>query len=135
MLQHTEVLWLTNGAPILRWALLAGQCTMSQIRNSGSLVHGSSNEFSVLKWSPCSPDLNPIEHLLDIREREIWILDMQSTNVELWDRAKFWKNTSRRPFEFMLKRIEAVQKSTQPGTRIPNKMNSECILLDIIILY
>lgn len=50
---------------------VAGQCTMSQIKNSGRLVHGSSNEFPVLKWSLCSPDLNSIEHLLDIGEREI----------------------------------------------------------------
>jgi len=32
----------------------------------GFLEHD--NEFTVLKWSPESPDLNPIEHLWDVVE-------------------------------------------------------------------
>ncbi len=29
------------------------------------------NEFTLLKWSPQSPDLNLIEHLWDVVERDI----------------------------------------------------------------
>ncbi|KAG1926722.1 hypothetical protein F2P79_024710 [Pimephales promelas] len=39
------------------------------------------NEFAVLKWPPQSPDLNPIQHLWDVVEREIRIMDVQPTNL------------------------------------------------------
>jgi len=34
------------------------------------------NEFTVLKWPPQWPDLNPIEHLWDVVERELCALDL-----------------------------------------------------------
>ncbi len=37
---------------------------------------------SLLKWTPQSPDLNPIEHLWDVVEREICIMDVQPTNLQ-----------------------------------------------------
>ncbi len=40
------------------------------------------NEFTLLKCPPQSPDLNPIEHLWDVVEREIHIMDVQPTNLQ-----------------------------------------------------
>ncbi len=41
------------------------------------------SEFTLLKRPPQSPDLNPIEHLWDVVEREIHIMDVQPTNLQL----------------------------------------------------
>lgn len=37
----------------------------------------NNNEFTVLKSPPQSPDPNPIEHLWDVAEHEIPIMDVQ----------------------------------------------------------
>ncbi len=50
-------------------------CHKAQIISDWFLEHG--NEFTLLKWPPESPDLNPIEHLWDVVEREIRIMDEQ----------------------------------------------------------
>ncbi len=49
----------------------------AQIISDWFLEHD--NEFTLLKWAPQSPDLNPIEHLWDVVEREICIMDVQPT--------------------------------------------------------
>ncbi len=53
---------------------------VAQIISDWFLEHD--NEFTLLKWTPQSPDLNPIEHLWDVVEREIYIMDVQPTNLQ-----------------------------------------------------
>ncbi len=55
-------------------------CHKAQIISDWSLEHH--NEFTLLKWPPQLPDLNPIEHLWDVVEREIRIMDEQLTNMQ-----------------------------------------------------
>ncbi len=43
-------------------------CHKAQIISDWFLEHD--NEFTLLKWTPQSPDLNPTEHLWDVVERE-----------------------------------------------------------------
>ncbi len=56
------------------------QCNKAQIISDWFLEHD--NEFTLLKWPPQSPDLNPIEPLWDLVEREIHIMDVQTTNLQ-----------------------------------------------------
>ncbi len=39
------------------------------------------NGLILLKWPPQSPDLNPIDHLCNVLEWEIRIMDVQPTNL------------------------------------------------------
>ncbi len=60
--------------------------TSSRIINKDQIIsnwlHEHDNEFTVLKWPPQSPDLNPIEHLWDVVELEIRVMVVQPTNLQ-----------------------------------------------------
>ncbi len=87
-------------------------CYKAQIISDWFLEHD--NKFTLLKWPPQSPDLNPIEHLWDMMEREIHIIDMQPTNLQQLRDAimSIWTNISEECFQqFMPRRIKAVLKA------------------------
>ncbi len=73
------------------------------------------------RWQ--SPDLNPIEHLWDVVEREIRIMDVQPTNLQQLRDAimSLWTKISEECFqhlvEFMPRRIKAVLKAKGGPTR------------------
>ncbi len=90
-------------------------CHKAQIISDWFLEHD--NEFTLLKWPPPRPVLNPIEHLWDVVEREICIMDVQPTNLqELHDIImSVWTKISEECFqhlvESMPRRIKAVLKA------------------------
>ncbi len=42
------------------------------------------NEFTLLKWPPQSPDLNPIKHLWDVVERETNLQKLRDAIMSIW---------------------------------------------------
>ncbi len=90
-------------------------CHKAQIISEWFLEHD--NEFTLLKWPPQSPDLNPIEHIWDVVERQIRIMDVQPTNLQqLCDAImSIWTKISEECFqqlvESMSRRIKAVLKA------------------------
>jgi len=93
-------------------------CHKAQIISDWFLEHD--NEFTLLKWPRQSPDLNPIEHLWDVVEREIRFMDVQPTNLQKLRDAimSMWTKISEECFqhlvESMHRRIKAVLKETWP---------------------
>ncbi len=96
-------------------------CHKAQIISDWFLEHD--NEFTLLKWPPQSPDLNPIEHLWDVVEREIRIMDVQPTNLQqLCDAImSIWTKISEECFQHLVEtipqRIKAVLKEKGDPTR------------------
>ncbi len=90
-------------------------CNKAQIISDWFLEHD--NEFSFLKGPPQSPDINPIEPLWDMVEREIRIMDVQPTNLQQLRDAimSIWTKISEECFqhlvESMPRRIKAVLKA------------------------
>ncbi len=89
-------------------------CHKAQIISDWFLEHD--NEFTLLKWPPQSPDLNTIEHLWDVEEWEICIMDVQPTNLQQLRDAimSIWTKISEECFQHLVKsmprRIKAVVK-------------------------
>ncbi len=81
------------------------------------------NDFTLLKWPPQSPDLNPIEHLWDVVEREIHIMDVQPRNLQQQSDAimSIWTKISEECFQHLVeskpRRIKAVLKAKWDPTR------------------
>ncbi len=96
-------------------------CHKAQIISDWFLKHD--NEFTLLKWPPQSPDLNPIEHLWDVVEREILIMDVQPTNLQqlrgaiISIRTKISEECFQHLVESMPRRIKAVLKAKGGPTR------------------
>ncbi len=93
----------------------------AQIISDWFLEHD--NEFTLLNWPPQSPDLNPIEHLWDVMEREICIMDVQTTNLQqLCDAImSIWTKISEECFQHLVestpRRTKAVLKAKGGPTR------------------
>ncbi len=83
-------------------------CHKAQIISDWFLEH--ENEFTLLKWPPQSPDLNPIEHLWDVVKREICIMtnlqQLSDAIMSIW--TKISEECFQRLIESMLKRIKAI---------------------------
>ncbi len=116
-------------------------CHTAQIISDWFLEHD--NEFTLLSWPPQSPDINPIEHLWDVVEREIHIMDVQPKNLQqLCDAImSIWTKVSEECFqnlvESMLRSIKAVLEAKGGPTRylqgVPNKVASECVHIQTTI--
>ncbi len=103
-------------------------CHKAQSSQTGFLNMTMSSLYS--KWPPQSPDLNPIEHLWDVVEREILIMDVQTTNLQqlcdaimtIW--TKITEECFQHLVESMKRRIKTVLKVKVGPTRyyqgVPN---------------
>ncbi len=107
-------------------------CHAAQIISDWFLEHD--NEFTLLKWPPQSPDLNPIEHLWDVVERKIRIMDVQPTNLQQLRDAimSIWTKISEECFQHL---VESMPRRIKADLGVPNKVASECVYTCIIIIY
>ncbi len=81
------------------------QSHKAQIISNCFLEHDS--EFTLLKWPPQSPDLNPIELIWDVVEQEIRIMNVQPTNLQqLRDTImSIWTKISEECFQHLVESI------------------------------
>lgn len=105
-------------------------CHKAQIISNWFLEHV--NVCTALKRPPGSPDLNPMEHLGDVVEREIHMMDVRPTNlqklhdviVSMW--TKNSEECSQHLVESWTKIIKAVLKTkgVKTGNKVPNELPS-----------
>ncbi len=102
-------------------------CHQAQIISDWFLEHD--NEFTLLKRPPQSPDLNPIEHLWDVVEREIHMCSRQicSNCVMLSCQygPKYLRNVSNTLFNLCPEKLREFgrQKGVQPDTSMVYLIN------------
>ncbi len=101
-------------------------CHKAQIISDWFLEH--ENEFTLLKWPPQSPDLNPIEHLQDVVEREIHIMDVQPTNLQqLCDAiVSIWTKISEECFQHLVESMPRRIKGSSEGKSGSNPVLARC---------
>ncbi len=92
-------------------------CHKVQIISDWFLEHD--NEFTLLKWPPQSPDPNPIEHRWYVVEREIWIMDVQPTNLQQLRDAimSIWSKISEECFQHLVESMPRRMKAKGGSTR------------------
>ncbi|MDF4981198.1 transposase, partial [Vibrio parahaemolyticus] len=80
-------------------------CHKAHIISNCFLEHD--NEFTVLQWPPQSPDLSPVEHLWDVVQREIHIMDVQPTNLQQLPDAimSIWTKISEECFQHLVESL------------------------------
>ncbi len=138
-----EWLLVPDGLVWVFQKLLIFWCRKVQIISDWFLEHDK--EITLLKWPPQSPDLNPIEHLWDVVEREIHIMDVQPTNLQQLRDAIMskWTKISEECYQHLVKslprRITAVLKAkvgpTQYWQGVPNKVASECKCTFVVAFF
>ncbi len=86
-------------------------CHKAQIISYWFIEHD--NEFTLLKWSPSSPDLNPIEHFWDVVEWEIRSMAVQSTNLQQLRDAimSIWTEISEECFQHPVESMPQIIKA------------------------
>jgi len=109
------------GGGVMVWRVqYNASCHKARIISNWFLEHD--NEFTVLKWPPQSADLNPIEHLWDVVERELRALDVHPTNLHQLQDAILCQCFSSHKLNFYNQLIfsshQACKHCTNTGTKI-----------------
>ncbi len=101
-------------------------CHKAQIISDWFLEHD--NEFTLLKWPPQSPDLNPIENLWDVVERKICIMDVQLTNLQQLRDAivSIWTKISEECFQHLVESMPRRNKADLKAKMGTNPVLARC---------
>ncbi len=102
-------------------------CTSSRIMHHVTKLKSSQTGFlnitmsSLYSMASTSPDLNPTEHLWDVEEREIHIMDVQPTNLQQLRDAimTIWSTSLRNVSNTLLNQYHEELRQfwrVQPGT-------------------